>query len=126
MEIVGWTSIVFVAGAVGGLCGLIKGFAQAAHRDVLAGIRPNVQSRLLRAFFRPSFELSSAETLAVFGAVLLSVVAFFGLCTLPIYVAEKLGIDGAIPVSIVVALVALFAAAPVGRRLWAKVPKHAV
>ena len=124
--ITAWSIVIAIGTLCGGLLGIVKGFAQASNRDVLAGVRPRLENRALLAFFRPTKELTSWEAVWMLLFLLGWVVIFIGICALPFVVAGRLGVSDAAIAASVVALIMLFAVAPIGARLWAKVPKHAV
>jgi len=126
MSTVNWAIIVLTAGVCGGAIGFVQGFALAAHRNALSPVRPRIRNRLLDLFTRPSAELTSAQTLAVFAVVIGWGVLFLALCAVPFVVAEKLRLNEAAPVIIGVVILSWFIFAKVGKGVWARVSVHAV
>lgn len=109
-----------VAVITGGFLGIIYGFGQASHQDVLVGFRPNTNNRFLLFFCRPTSEFSFIEAILFFLLIIGWLVLFILLCAAPIVVASRLSGEEniAINISLVVFFVAAYVTRNIGKNLW--------
>lgn len=90
-------SALFAGGIIGG----IFGFSVASHNDVLRGVRPHTESRLIHFLARPTSEFSLFEGALLFVIILVWLVIFCALCALPAIVYSRTSNNGLITVEIV-------------------------
>ena len=91
--------LVAIVGAVcGGIVGIVFGFSATSHRDVLRGVRPVTDSKIIRFLARPTAEMNPAEGVLFVFIMLAWLAVFFGLMLLPAVASGRLT-EGAVPLA---------------------------
>lgn len=113
--------LVAIVGVVcGGIVGVVFGFSATSHPDVLRGVRPDTNSRIIRFLARPTAEMSPAEGLLFILLMLAWLGVFFGLMLLPGVAAGRLTEDTVplVPVAYVFTAVAGWLGFKFGAHAW--------
>lgn len=94
-----YSALIILSGVlIGSIVGYIFGFATASHADVMAGVRPRTNNKILIFFARPTATLNWWEG-SVFAIVMLVYIPiFFGLFAVPLVIGIKLNIDDPITI----------------------------
>jgi hypothetical protein len=88
MGIANLAVVGFAGAAAGGTVGFVFGFALSGHHDVLRGIRPDTQNRLLLFICRPTADLRPIETLVMFLLLCVWLALFLFLLAAPAIAAQ--------------------------------------
>lgn len=113
--------LVAIVGAVcGGIVGVVFGFSATSHTDVLRGVRPVTNSRIIRFLARPTAEMSPAEGVLFVLLILAWLAVFFGLMLLPAVAAGRLTEDTVplVPLAYGVTAVAWWLGFKFGAHAW--------
>jgi hypothetical protein len=116
-------TIVLISLIIYPCLGYIIGFSLTAHKDILNGVRPNSQNKVVLFLARPTSEIKGIEKLIFIVGILIWTVSFFLLATLPVILAEKFSLEiseyagyAIIPLMIVGKLA--------GDKAWKTIPKR--
>jgi hypothetical protein len=104
----------------GAAVGFVLGFSVASHADVLRGVRPQTQNRLVLFLARPTSEFNFLEGVVFLGLMATWLGVFFALCALPALVAGRFGVEAEmlIPVGYGVFLVSGWLGRRFGAHVW--------
>jgi hypothetical protein len=116
-----YSMLVFLSGVlIGSVVGYIYGFATASHADVMAGVCPRTNNKILIFFARPTATLNWWEG-SLFVIVMLAYIPiFFGLFAVPAVIGIKLNIDDPITIKVTysISVGALLFARRFGTKAW--------
>jgi hypothetical protein len=106
------------------ILGYIIGFALAAHKDILNGVRPESNNILIMFLGRPTNEIKGIQKLIFVIGILIWTICFFVLCALPFAMVEHY-VPEFIDYVTYSAIPLLLASKFAGSRAWKNVPKQA-
>jgi hypothetical protein len=86
--------VLLVSLAAGAVLGVVLGFSLASHNDVLRGVRPNTNNRLIVFLARPTSEMRGSQAVIFLLLMLVWLVVFFGLLAVPALAAQHLAGEG--------------------------------
>jgi hypothetical protein len=116
-----YSALVILCGVlIGSALGYLFGFVNASHADVMAGVSPRTNNKILLFFARRTAYLNWWEGSVFFIVILAWIPLFFGLCAVPIVIGNILDVDD--PVTTRVAYLmfvgGLFFARRFGAKAW--------